>query len=364
MEASCPMVIRFETLGTPAQMERVMESRRMAQHFWAQVLDRGLPVARAILEKQALPLEVVRDALGTYFVIPEERSLTPLAQLWCDEAPSGVLVRLGRAPSSYDEALARALQVDGVDLSTSRVRAGFTRGHLLEVVISVPFDISGDDESLQVAAEVFLEHLIGDQALDLWVANVSVTRIARTRGLLVVSDQRDAADSHALREFGIMLERATTGVLAQLPESRLVSLEGAKQWTALEIPEAEGGLLPDRRYASTCLPEALKAALEGLPFASPRFTKGPELLCYIAWEGKADTVSRLRLREQVEECVSTQPGAALCGTGFGLKRDFVDLWILPDEENLRSLGARVGELAGSCELGFYDESLRRELLQF
>lgn len=364
MEASCPMMIRFETLGTPAQMKRAMEYRCTAQRFWALFLESGLASAQSFLRHQSLPLEVSVGDDDVLAVLTEERSLAPLAQLWCEEAPSGIEVHLGRAAGSYEYALAQARKIDGIDLSTSRVRAGFTRGHLLEVVVSIPFDVVGDDESLQIAAEVFLEHYIGEQLLDQWVANVSVSRIARTRGLLVVSEHRESAESHSLREFKPMLERAVAGVLAQVPASRVLAPEAEEQWTALEIPEMAGGLLPDRRFASTCLPEALKAALEGLPFSSSRFTQGPELFCWLAWNGEPNMERRIALRERVEGVLNLQHGVALCGTGFGLRRDFVDLWLMPDEQTIRSVGEQIRQIVGSCELGFFDETLRRETLYF
>ena len=97
------------------------------------------------------------------------------------------------------------------------MRAGFTRGHLLEVVVHVPFDVEGDDESLQVAAEVYLETRLGDQLMDRWIANVSIARIARTRGLLVLSDASDQADNYPLEQTDAIIFRCRSCVRASCP---------------------------------------------------------------------------------------------------------------------------------------------------
>jgi hypothetical protein len=259
-----------------------------------------------------------------------------------------------------EAALFEARVETGVDLGSSRVRVGFTRGHLLEVVVQVPLDVEGDEEALQVASEIFLEACVGCRRLDTWVASVSVDRIARTKGLLMVSDARSTTSAHPLEEAARLIDRGISAVWEGLPES-VVDAAPSSDWTVLEIPPVDEGLQPDREFASTCFPEGLKAALEGLPFSSARFTSGLEIFVWLAWQADRDSVSmRLSRRTGLERALSDSLSgqAKIVGSGFGLERDFLDVWVRSDHEALLTLVRTAHDCVGTCELGFYDSALR------
>ena len=261
---------------------------------------------------------------------------------------------------SIREAFDEARTETGIDLESSRVRVGFSRGHLLEVVVQVPLDVSGDDETLQIASEVFLEACVGCRRLDTWVGSVSVDRIARTKGLLVVNDARTVSSEHPLEEAANLIERGISAVWEQLPES-LFDAGSSSGWTALDIPPIDDGLQPDRLFASTCFPEALKAALEGLPFSSSRFTRGRELFVWLSWQSNSESIEgrherRVTLEDELSRALAERMLAV--GSGFGSSRDFLDAWVRPDEETLVSIVRRTEALVGPCELGFYDSALR------
>ena len=55
-----------------------------------------------------------------------------------------------RAPLSCDDACRDVRETTGVDFSLARARAGFARGHLLDVVLHVPGG-KGDDRECEAA---------------------------------------------------------------------------------------------------------------------------------------------------------------------------------------------------------------------
>jgi len=256
----------------------------------------------------------------------------------------------------------------GVDLSSSRVRVGVSRGHLLETVILVPLDESSDETSLERAADRFLERTTDTALLDTWVGSVDVDRIARAKGLLVMSDVRVPSESYPLSDAPLLISRGIEGICSQLPESLLTQVPD-EGWAALEIPTVEEGLQGDRTFASTRVPEALKSVLEGLPFSSCRFTRGSEIFVWLAWDGasaqrdpprSASRADRLALRFEVEEALSnTLPpeDLAIVGSGFGPERDFLDLCIAPRESTLDEVLAVAERHLRQSEFGFYDDAL-------
>jgi hypothetical protein len=252
-------------------------------------------------------------------------------------------------------------------LESSRVRVGVTRGHLLEVVVQVPLDVAGDPEALQLGSEIYLESLLGTELLDEWVASVAVDRIARTGGLLVLSDARGSAPAHPLAEAALLIRLGIDAIRAQLPESLLSGGSSEEGWTALEIPEAPSGLQAERRFASTRFPEALKCVLEGMPFSSTRFTRGTEKFCWLSWRGRGVTTERLRARTEVETSLGNKQSVnhlLLSGTGFGPHRDYLDVWLDLSWTDLPRVISRLRESVDELEFGLYDSPYSEEPLRF
>jgi hypothetical protein len=255
------------------------------------------------------------------------------------------------------------------------LRVGFTRGHLLEVVLLVPGEVNAALGDLQVAAELYLEEAIGDRVLDTWVGNILVDRVARSSSLLVLQN-KPQGDSYPLSEAASLIHVGTSGLMLELPHTLLGAGASAHQWTALEIPELsvarknEGAhlLQLDRRYASTCFPEALKSVLEGAPFSSGRFTRGSEVFCYLSWGANGlGAAERGRLRLRAEELLGNESLAAmsmLAGSGFGKARDYLDVWVVPETPILERLIREVSAVVGPVTFGFYDAIWSEEVLEF
>ncbi|HSC86340.1 MAG TPA: hypothetical protein VLC09_03685 [Polyangiaceae bacterium] len=272
----------------------------------------------------------------------------------------------------HDRALAALVAETGVDLSTARVRVGLSRGHLLDVVVSVPLDVPGDAELLEECAELYLEQVIGPYWFDAWIGSVGVARVARSRGLLMVAEAGDGAETYPLVETAQLVRRGILGLEAALPPT-LLGVAHEQDWLALELSAGRGDCLQaERAFASTWQPEALKAALEGLPFDSARFTQADELFVWFAWRPPRDALARLQLREERERSlaeVARDGGLCMVGSGFGPQRDYVDVLVRRDARPLVELCGRWGvalaapaaaaeEREGDLELGFYDSELR------
>lgn len=305
-------------------------------------------------------------------------SVVPLAQWVVSALPNDRLISVGRPAGSFDEALDKARRL-GVDLGSSRVRVGFSRGHLLEIYVFVPLDVDVEADRLQFSAEIFLETLLGDAIMDDWVGIVDVDRIARSKGLLVMADSRSSTVSYPLSEVRDLVERGIAALTEELPDSIIHSQVETADWTALTIDESsdlnESDDLPqpDRCFATTRFAEALKACLQGLPFCSARFCRGEEIWISLSWTAQR-AESRAQLREQVEAILSDSspdngPVHAgvdflLGGTGFGIERDYVDLWVRNDELTIGAVAMMVAQLTKSVCLEFYDTKWRDESCVF
>lgn len=302
----------------------------------------------------------------SWVITYSDRSAIPLAE-WLVTQLSGRALAVGRPPGTVLHAL-RAAQRLGLDFSSCRVRVGFTRGHLLDVYVLVPLDVLGSMEQLQIAAEVYLETLLGDRILDDWVDQVAVDRIARTGGLCVVSDVRAPSTNYPLAEVEGLVHRGVDALRQGLPSS-LLSRQVHEQWTALTLAdsgEQPAGPHSERRFASTCHPEALKACLTGLNFCSSRFTLGEEIFVFLRWRARGP--ERQRKRQEVEELIEHRAQrtgqVALAGSGFGGAFDYLDLWVHPQPPSMTELLASVAALVGEVELGFYDSKWSEERLVY
>lgn len=251
----------------------------------------------------------------------------------------------------------------GVELSSSRVRVGVSRGHLLSVVVAVPLDVSGDVATLEAAASLLVEAALGDDFVDQWLLSIDVTRTRRNSGLMMVHDSVDDSVTYPVEELCELARLGSTGISASLPASLAQSTTDA--WTALELELAGAGPGAERTFAATTEPEALKAALEGLPFDSRRFVTGPEIFVWTHYSADGQQ-NRHALRARVEAAATELGGGIrLAGTGFGVDGEYLDFWLRAEHEELARLGVTLAEAAGvPITLGFYDTRWAEHRLGF
>lgn len=291
---------------------------------------------------------------GVWVVRWTELCQRPWAEAAARSAPPGTKLCLGLGPRACEAALSWVERTHGVDLTTCEVRVGVTRGHLFAIVVSVPLDVAARPEVLDQAVESFCERLLGEEILDRWIVSIDVVRSARRSRLSVLpASTKASAETHPIALLTELVRIGIDAVLAGVPASQFEG--GLQPWTALELG-VDGSVQGDRLQAFTNNPEALKAALEGLPFDSARFTRGPEVMVWCAWS--LDSLeSRISGRSRAEVAVAALGGdaCAICGSGFGARRDFLDLWVQPRAGLIRQLRAELAaRLNTPVEIGFYD----------
>lgn len=241
-----------------------------------------------------------------------------------------VAVKRGAPPATVEEALARVLALHGVDFSRARVRAGFARGHLIDVVLSVPGGVA--DERERDAAESLLDLVLGPARADDWLGEVMLTPAPRG-GLLKVLDARAPSDDFfPLAALPAAFDRAIAGLYAGLPDEPLWSQGGEHLWTMLEAsaePAQDYAAQDDLLLASTYLPEMLKCFLSGSPFASSRFSRHGEIFSYLKTEmGARDPRLSLSARRVLEDALDaalvSERAGRVVGSGLGVRYAYVD----------------------------------------
>jgi hypothetical protein len=275
----------------------------------------------------------------------------------------------GAKPIALDAALARVKQTTGVDLSRARARAGFSRGHLLDVFVSLPGG-RGDAQEVSAAREL-LSLVLGDARVSDWLGELAVVPAPRGGPLAVVQPAaQDRAQFFPLSELGSAFEAAISGLYLGLPDAPLCEIGGEQRWTLLEL-EAERAedyaAQDDAVLASTFMPEMLKCFLAGSSFASCRFSRHGELFAYLKFRQRprdlrAGLAARRVLEDAIDAALVSERAGRVVGSALGVMYAYVD-FALSDPERavnaVRSVGRRVGLPEQSWVL-FCDSALDAE----
>ncbi len=274
----------------------------------------------------------------------------------------------GKPAVSLAEALAAVRTGHGIDFANARARAGFSRGHLIDVVLSLPGGDAGDRE--HEAAQALLSALLGQARTADWLGEVMLEPAPRG-GLLRVLDSRGTADRFfPLSELPRTFERAIAGLYAGLPEKPLWSLGGELLWTMLEASAERAedyAAQDDLLLASTYLPEMLKCFLGGSPFASSRFSRHGELFAYLKAESRSDDPrlalsARRVLEDALDAALVSERAGRVVGSGLGIRYSYVN-FALSSVEKAIVLVADVARRVGLPERSwvlFCDSALEDE----
>jgi len=337
------------------------------------------------------------DSVGARFaeLTASEARAWPLAELLLSVAPDDVgrALSLGRSALSLERALAEAREQQQVELARATVRAGFGRGHLLEITLAMPGGTGSEIE--QIAAENLVRALLGDRLFETWIGAVHVTAAPRG-GPLRVLDASAARSVLALSELFATVSAAALGVLRGLPEASHAALtasagananadsrvavadaeadellrDGREGWTLLEVEplDAAGALRKDDLVlSSSCTPELLRCYLDGSPCASRRFSRAGEQFVFVSYaDDQPSAKERVAKRNAIETALSEAVAGhgAVTGVGLGVKTTYVDLALCDLETGLAGLVSTLREL-GAPErsfIQFFDSELADEWL--
>ena len=357
--------------------EQLAHSRRV-DALWREY---PRPVNRGSLGSFQAALEALHPDLvaglpsgGMSLGAPDDPSLYPLCQSLIAAAPKALrdTLVLGAQPQSLDSALESARSGFGYKLKAIAGRAGFGRGHLLDVTLFCHEFQGADDLNAELAATALVRDLLGERLFNAWVRTVAVETGPRPGALRVVNN-----DDKTVNRFGLdeLRQRVTSGVesaMAGLPESPCHSYCEHGEWTLFEIePEmgAIAGAQSDLVLCSSMLPEKQKCFLEGAPFASERFSRHGETFCYIKIDpGPGSASDHFGEKEAWEEQLNRLlvPGRLGCvvGTGLGLRYIYIDL-ALQEVHSSVALIRKAMERIGFPEqawLLFCDSSLAQEYI--
>jgi hypothetical protein len=310
-----------------------------------------------------------------------ESSAWPLAELVLAQAPSdiGCVLSLGRTACPLPQALADVRATHQLELARATLRAGFGRGHLLEITLGIPGGTGGENE--QNAAENLVRAVIGERLFETWVGVVHAAPAPRMPSLRVL-DVRARHVNLSVDDLFATVSAAVLGVLQGLPPSPRGSLAATgavtgesddasrAEWTLLEVEplaEERAGRKDDLLLASTCTPELLRCYLDGSPCSSRRFSRSGEQFVFVSYADDEPTmVRRVARRSAIESALSDciAGGGAVTGVGFGLKTSYVDLALSDLETGLMNLVTRLRQLdlPARTFIQFFDSELEEEWL--
>jgi hypothetical protein len=257
------------------------------------------------------------------------------------------------------------------DLAGARVRIGFSRGHLLEIVVFSHAVSSAADEAALDAANMLVPRIVGEQVFDEWVGSIDVAPLGRGGSLRVVSDAAPGPDAALpLTELKASVDAAIRSVDAQLPDAPYHTFCERAEWTLLEMTpkaEADYGAQDDLAFLSTMLPECMKSFLQGAPFSSRRFSRWNEQFAYVKIDvAEKSMEQRHELRIEYEDRLNALlvPGRVGCvvGAGLGVRYLYLELALERFDEGVRAVQGKLARLGVGPRawILFCDSALRQE----
>jgi hypothetical protein len=347
------------------------------QEFWHRL---GDEIAASDLERASRLCEELDDrlsfeaysgeggALG-YAIRATSREAYPIADRVTAAAPSALtgLVSSGRPRLPFERAIGEVKRRTGVDLTRARARAGFARGHLVDVAVFVPGG-RGKPEETEAANQV-VDFLLGEEQRRDFVGEIR-TAPAPKGGALKVLDQRTDSRTFPLEELPEAVFAAVRGLYSGLPEVPWWATKSEPEYVMFELetePAEDYTAQDDVAFASTCLPEMLHCFLRGASFSSARFSRHGETFAYLKYHaGGAAPARVVEARDELEQVLDRALVDAECGRvigrGIGLVYAYLELAlhdVTRSAEVVREIGARR-DLGPRSWLLFCDSHLADE----
>jgi hypothetical protein len=251
----------------------------------------------------------------------------------------------------FERALEAARAASGIDFARARARTGFSRGHLLDVVVALPGGTGSEGE--RDAAERLVEALLGQARAADWLGEVMIEPAPRGGPLPLLEARGTSPHFLPMAELDATFDRAISGLYAGLPTEPLWSLGGELLWTMLEASAERADDYPeqdDLLLASTYLPEMLKCFLAGSPFASSRFSRHGELFAYLKLESRSSDPrlllsARRVLEDALDAALVSERAGRVVGSGLGIRYSYVD-FALSNVDHALDVVAGVAQRVG------------------
>ncbi len=238
-------------------------------------------------------------------------------------------------PLPWAAAVARVRAETGLDISMAHARAGFGRGHLLDIVLYVSGCKQAGERDAE--AEDFIALLLGEEMFNHWLGEVSTVPATRRGPLTVINSNSEEQNALPVQLLPETVRAAIVGLRAGLPPLPCANAV-VDDWVAFELepsPAADFPAQHDLVFCSTRVPELKKSFLRGLSFYSGRFTTSGALFVYLKYDSsqvsaEARLAERARFEAAVVAALRPEQGV-LVGVGLGVRYGYLDLAIIdPD----------------------------------
>ena len=286
--------------------------------------------------------ELEADHAGRNIVIrARERAVVPISERVVALAPAALNVVSHRPAQDFVVALEQ-LGTLAPPFGQAQVRAGFGRGHLLDVIVQLPGGRGTENE--QQTAEDLVWALLGERLAEDWIGSVEVTPAPRGGPLRMLGN---GSSGFPLSQLVEAVRAAVSGLYEGLPALPCWQRDLGTDWVLFELTPDENdaaGAQADLLLASTCYPELLRCALEGAPFSSLRFSRHGETFFCLKYQAHGSSEARLAARGELEDALDRAMGSAcvgrVVGGGTGVSNDYVYL-ALGDAHAGLALGGEV-----------------------
>jgi hypothetical protein len=264
-----------------------------------------------------------------------EPRLRPLIEVLIENAmpPPGWSWGAGRAAQPIAAAFGRVRASTGMDLERARVRVGFVRAHLLELLVQASFISGSCDELAERAASLAVEALLGEELMERWVAQVAVAPLPRAGPLHVLDPGGAGVTSLPLAELFATVSHAIESLYEGFPAEPCHERERSGEWTMLEAEasaSSDWARQDDLLIATTMLPEMLRSFLCEPRFWSGRFSAHGEAFCYVKVDqqglGRDERLAqRSALEDSLDAALAPAALGSVVGNGFGVRYGYVVL---------------------------------------
>ncbi|MEI9949661.1 MAG: hypothetical protein WDO74_11945 [Pseudomonadota bacterium] len=233
-------------------------------------------------------------------------------------------------------AVSRIRAESGVDFTRARARAGFARGHLLDVVVYLP---GGNGNTLESdAAEDLVRLLVGEELFERWIGGVLATPTVRGGLLPVLNESAEDRGALPIETLLDSIRAAIAGLEVGLLEPTFAHSTETDDWFAFELspdPAPDYAAQDDLVFCSTRVPEAKKSFLRGERFFSGRFTASGALFVYLKYDTlettpEARLAERGKFEELLKRILAGHHGGVV-GVGLGVRYGYIDLALTDPE---------------------------------
>jgi hypothetical protein len=259
--------------------------------------------------------------------------------------PRGWSWAAGRSAQPFASSIARVARITGIDLERAKVRVGFVRAHLLELLVLAPEFSGSRDEAAERASLLAVEALLGEELMERWIAQVAVAPLPRGGSLRVYDSAKADTSTLPLAELLPTVSHAIGSLYEGLPAEPCYARDRGGDWTMLEAEATPASDWPgqdDLLVATTMMPEMLRSFLCEPRFWSGRFSAHGESFCYVkidqrGLEREARLTQRSALEDALDAALAPAALGSVVGNGFGVRYAYVVLALKRVSEGLGSV---------------------------